>query len=76
MSHTSTAASNSGFFPGYFNGNGTNEPQQPPIPLMNAMSMPPPPPPPPPPPLPTTDSMQPPPVPPPMSIPVSLFYFV
>lgn len=52
MSKTTAAASNPGYFAGYFNGNGNN---QPPIPLMSTMTVPPPPLPPPP------DSGQPPP---------------
>ncbi|CAF2123946.1 unnamed protein product [Rotaria magnacalcarata] len=56
MSQSTTAASNSGFFPGYFSGNGNN---QPPLPLMSTMPIPPP--------LPPSDSMQPPPPAPPPS---------
>jgi hypothetical protein len=55
MSQTTAAASNPGYFSGYFNGNGNN---QLPMPLMSTMTVPPPPLPPPP------DSTQPPPPPP------------
>ena len=66
MSQSTTASSNSGFFPGYFSGNGSN---QPPVPLMSTMPIPPPLP-----PLPPSDSMQPPPAPPPPSGSVSFSF--
>lgn len=55
MSQTSATPTNSGFFPGYFNGNGNNQAT---IPSMSAMTVPPPP----------VDTSQPPPPPPPPSL--------